>query len=343
MKRQLPRTPLAAPSRRADVAAIHRVDDDRELGQFIPLHYHGQMLADERRMSAFHEAIAKLVPEGSHVVDLGAGTGVLSFFASQRARRVTCVERVPHVAAAARRLLAANGVADKVSVVECDARSFMPDEPVDVLICELLHAALLREKQTEVVADFRARHEAHFGRPISRIIPEASILAAQLVYQPYDFHGYHAPVTLFSEPGSIHSNTVEMGTPEVYAMAEYLRDIPQTIAVDGYLRANREGTVNAIRFITKNVVGILIDELRSVDWHSQYMAVPLARPVAVAAGDRVRISFQYETGGSIESLSASLQAELACDADESPEEPVEIDAEYETQDEVRRAAAGDEE
>jgi type I protein arginine methyltransferase len=313
MKRSLPRA-LPTASRRADVAEIHRVDDDRQLGQFIPLHYHGQMLTDERRMSAFREAIVKLVPEGSHVVELGAGTGVLSFFASQRARRVTCVERVPHVAAAARRLLAANGVADKVTVLECDARSFMSDEPVDVLICELLHVALLREKQTEVVAGFRARHEAQFGCPIARIIPEASILAAQLVHQPYDFHGYHAPVPLFSEPGSIHVDTIEMGVPEVYAMAEYLRDIPGTITVDGYLRADRDGTVNAIRFITKNVVGILVDELRSVDWHSQYMSLPLARPVAVAAGDRVRVSFQYETGGSIESLSTSLHAELAPDA-----------------------------
>lgn len=338
MKLPRPRTPLN-PSRRADIAAFHRVDDDRELGQFIPLHYHGQMLADQRRVSAFHEAIAKLVPEGSHVVELGAGTGVLSFFASHRARRVTCVERVPHVAAAARRLLAANGAADKVTVGECDARSFVPDEPADVLICELLHVALLREKQTEVVAGFRARHEAQFGRAIPRIIPEASILAIQLVYQPYDFHGYHAPVPLFSEPGSIHVDTVEMGAPEIYALAEYTRDIPGTIDVDGCLRASRDGTVNAIRFITKNVVGILVDELRSVDWHSQYMSLPLPRPIAVAAGDRVRVTFQYETGGSIESLGTSLQAELASDARESESTDVEGDE----LDDVCDAAVGDSE
>ena len=101
-----------SPARRpAEVAPIHRIDDDVHLGQFIPLHYHGQMLSDERRMSSFQEAILKLVPEGAHVVELGAGTGVMSFFASQRARKVTCIERLPHVAAAARRLLAANGAA----------------------------------------------------------------------------------------------------------------------------------------------------------------------------------------------------------------------------------------
>lgn len=302
--------PHAPASRLAEIAPLHRVDEDIHLGQFIPLHYHGQMLADERRMSAFQEAISKLVPEGSHVVELGAGTGVMSFFASKRARRVTCVERLPHVAAAARRLLAANGAADKVTVVEGDARSFLPDEPADVVICELLHVALLREKQTEVIAGFRARHQAHFGRGIPRIIPEASILAVQPVYQPYDFHGYHAPVPLFLEPGSVHADTIEMGSPEVYAIAEYLGEIPGSIAVDGSVVATRAGNINALRFITKNLVGIFPDEGRSADWHMQYMSIPLGRAVAVQPGDQLRISFQYETGGSIESLMTSLQSEL---------------------------------
>jgi predicted RNA methylase len=304
-----PRLPALA-RRPAEIAPIHRVDDDAQLGQFIPLHYHGQMLADERRMASFEEAIAKLVPEGAHVVELGAGTGVMSFFASKRARRVTCVERLPHVAAAARRLLAANGAAHKVTVVEGDARSFLPDEPADVVICELLHVALLREKQTEVIAGFKARHEQHFGLRIPRIIPEASILAVQPVYQPYNFHGYHAPVPLFLEPGSVYADTVEMGAPEVYAVADYLGDIPGSIAVDGLLKADRAGSINALRFITKNLVGIFPSEGRSADWHMQYMSIPLPRPLQVAAGERVRVCFQYETGGSIESLMSSLQAEV---------------------------------
>lgn len=299
--------------RLAEVSPLHRIDDDAHLGQYIPLHYHGQMLADERRMSSFEEAIAKLVPEGAHVVELGAGTGVMSFFASKRARKVTCIERLPHVAAAARRLLAANGVADKVTVVEGDARSFMPDEPADVVICELLHVALLREKQCEVLASFKARHKEHFGKAIPRIIPEASILAIQPVYQPYDFHGYHAPVPLFLEPGSVHANTIEMGTPEVYAVVEYLGEIPGSIAVDGHVVAEKNGTINALRFITKNLVGIFPSEGSSADWHMQYMSIPLPRPIDVEVGWSVRVRFQYETGGSIESLVTSLQAELRTD------------------------------
>jgi len=308
-----PRANVRSPVSRslADVSPLYRVDETAHLGQFIPLHYHGQMLSDEGRMSSFEEAIAKLVPEGAHVVELGAGTGVMSFFASRRARKVTCIERLAHVAAAARRLLAANGVADKVTVVVGDARTFLPEEPADVVICELLHAGLLREKQTEVVAGFKERHEQHFGRIVPRIIPEASILAVQPVFQPHDFHGYHAPLPLFFEPGSVHSNTVEMGAPEIYSFVEYLGEIPSSLAVDGTMTVLRSGTVNALRFITKNVVGIFVDERRSADWHMPYMSIPLPEPIAMMAGEQLHVSFKYDTGGSIESLMSSLTARLA--------------------------------
>ncbi len=293
-----------------EVSSFHRVDDDAQLGQFIPLHYHGQMLADERRMLPFDEAITKLVPPGSHVVELGGGTGVLSFFASKRARKVTTVERIPHVARAARRLLGANGVSDKVTVIDADARNFVPDEPADVVICEMLHVALLREKQLEVLEAFKAAHLAKFGLAIPLILPEASVLALQPVFQPYDFHGYHAPVPLFHEPGSVFSNTIEMGQPKVYSIVEYVKELPQAFQVDEVLTAEADGSINALRFITKNIVGIFPEAKRSADWHMQYMSLPLPAPVQVKAGDQLRVRFDYYAGDSIEALQSAVCTSL---------------------------------
>lgn len=293
--------------RRVEVAPFHKVDEDALLGQFIPLHYHGQMLGNEQRMAPFHEAIERLVPIGSHVVELGGGTGVMSFLASKRARRVTLVERLPQNAAAARRLLALNGVAERVSVVEADARDFTPDEPADVVICEMLHAGLLREKQIEVISTFKARHFERFGLKVPRVLPEATFLGAQLVYQPYDFHGYHAPVPLFFEAGAAGVNTVEMSEPKVYAAFEYARHLPQQLHMDSTLTANRGGSVNAVRFITKNLVGIFPTEDRSADWHMPYLSLPLLHAVEVNEGEALHLRFQYEPGGSIESLQTSLQ------------------------------------
>jgi predicted RNA methylase len=269
------------------------------------------MLANELRMAPFREAIEKLVPLDCHVVELGGGTGVMSFFAARRARKVTMVERLPHVAAAARRLLAANGALDKVTVVECDARQFMPEEPADVVICEMLHAALLREKQIEVLQRFKAQHEAKFGVRVPVIIPEATLLAVQLVFQRYDFHGYYAPVPFFLEAGAAGDNTIEMGQPKIYSVIDYVEELPDMFPVDGLLTADQTGSVNALRFITKNTVGLFPRECRSVDWHMPYLSLPLAHPIPVRAGDNLRVRFQYDAGGSIESLQSSLQVHRA--------------------------------
>ena len=303
--------PKANPAAALKISPLHRVDDDAHLGQYIPLHYHGQMLANEQRMAPFHEAIDKLVPIGSHVVELGGGTGVMSFFASKRARKVTMVERLPHVAATARRLLAANGVSDKVTVVEGDARGFVPEEPADVVICEMLHVALVREKQIEVLTAFKSQHEARFGRRAMQFIPEASILAVQPIYQPYDFHGYYAPVPFFFEAGIPGVSTVEMGQPKVYATIDYREAMPTSFSVEELMTADKPGTVNALRFITKNPVGIFAHEHRSADWYMPYMSLALPYPIPVEAGDALRIRFQYDAGASVESLQASIQASPA--------------------------------
>ena len=297
-----------SPAAALKVAPLHRVDDDAHLGQYIPLHYHGQMLANEQRMAPFHEAIDKLILPGSHVVELGGGTGVMSFLASKHARRVTMVERLPHVAATARRLLAANGVSDKVTVVEADARRFVPDEPADAVICEMLHVGLVREKQIEVLTAFKAAHLARFGRRIPLFIPEASILAVQPIYQPYDFHGYYAPVPFFFEAGIPGVSTVEMGQPKLYATIDYRETLPQSFSVEELLAADQPGTINALRFITKNPVGIFAHERRSADWYMPYMSLALPDPITVEAGEVLRVRFQYEAGASVESLQASIQA-----------------------------------
>jgi protein arginine N-methyltransferase 1 len=293
------------------VESIADPSEEAQLGQFIPLHYHGQMLADDRRVEPFKEAIEKLVPLGSHVVELGGGTGIMSFFAQKRARKVTCVERLPHVAAAARRLLDENGALDKVTVVQADARSYVPDEPADVVICEMLHSGLLRERQAEVLTAFKRHHEVRFGRPIPRILPEATFLAVQPLWQPYTFHGYHAPVPLFADTGPRGQRPVPLGAPLVYALIEYVRDFQLAFDFDGLLAIDHAGSVNALRFITKNVVGIFPSEGRSADWHMHYLALPLARPVRVEAGSQLRLRFRYEAGGSIESLVSTLSLEPA--------------------------------
>ena len=146
---------------------MQNTEDSKLLGQYIPIHYHFQMLLDSARVRGFKEAIEKLTPEGGKVLELGSGTGVLSFFASKKASKVWAIERSAELVEFSRALLDRNG-ATNVSVIEGDATQYLPDEPIDVVICEMLHSALLREKQIEVIDSFKKRYQAKFGEKLPR-------------------------------------------------------------------------------------------------------------------------------------------------------------------------------
>jgi len=286
----------------ADDRAVAVTKDELELGQYIPLHYHFNMLNDAYRTGAFEEALALVVPEGGRVVELGGGTGILSFFAARKARRVWCIERNPELAGAARSLLRANGAADRVDVLVADARDFVPPEPVDVVVCEMLHVGLLREKQVEVIDAFKANYRARFDGALPRFVPEATVQAVQPLQQDFAFHGYQAPVPLFQDPHSLQPRTTELGQPQVYSSFLYEDFLHHEIAWRGALPIERDGTLNALRIVTKNLLAIVPTQGRSIDWLMNYLVVPLERPREVHAGETLELSLVYRTGAPLSAL-----------------------------------------
>lgn len=285
------------------------VPEEFFLGQCIPVHYHYNMLRDQARVDSFRDAIGRVTARGAKVLEVGGGTGILSFFAAQRAAKVWCVEMNPALAKVARRFLTDNGAGDRVEVVEADAGEYVPPEPVDVVICEMLHSALLREKQVAVIQSFKEHYTQRFPGKLPVFVPEATLLAVQPVEQSYTFAGYHAPVPLFQGPGAEHQDTTALGEPAIYRTVSYERPLPTQFAWQGELIATQSGHLNALRFVTKNVLAILVGEQRAIEWNNQHLVLPLQEPMAVKRGDAIRIEFNYEAGGSLESLADSLSCQ----------------------------------
>ena len=279
------------------------------LGQFIPLHYHHNMLMDARRMDGFQAAIDAVVFPGAKVLELGGGTGVLSWFASARAEKVWCVEFNPEMVAEARRLLARNRGGHKVEVIHADAFDYLPPEPVDVVICEMIHVGMLREKQVQMIESFKRRYRARFGDKLPVFIPEAAIMAVQPLQQDYDFNGYQAPIVQFQEPSVIQHGSLELAQPAVYSVLDFSQDTGETIRWEGRFTMAQSGRVNALRFITKNILAVRMKQGSTIDWLNHYMVLPLEEAVAVRAGDTVRVAFQYRAGGSLPSLQQAMRVE----------------------------------
>lgn len=282
----------------------------------IPIQYHFNMLGDGARMDGFHRAVQLAVRPGMKVVDLGGGTGVLSWFAArQGASRVWCVEKLPEMAAAARAALADNPDGDKVTVVEADAFEFLPPEPVDVVLCEMLHVGLLREKQVQVIEAFKRRYLAAFGGPLPAFVPEATLQAVQPVQQDFEYFGYRAATPVFQDARFAHPRTIELGPPHVFQTFTYDGSLPASCTMDEPVAVTTEGLFNALRMVTKNVLAIDPVRGQTADWIMGYLVVPLAEPLLVHPGDDPQVSFGYRPGDELHDFTSSLDVSLSRTSD----------------------------
>lgn len=292
------------------INAITQTEEDCYLGQFIPLQYHHHMLTDEYRMGAFKAAIDQAVFPGAKVLDLGGGTGVLSWFAAVKAGKVWCVELNPDLVREARRLLKLNQDGDKIELVHADAFEYLPPEPVDVVICEMLHPAMLCEKQVNVIKCFKRRYLQRFGGSLPRFIPEAVLMAVQPLQQNYRFMGFHAPIIQFQLPGGIHTDTMKFAPPQVYSTVDFTQTMSEEFSWQGVFTLEQAGQVNALRFVTKNILSISTADHSIIDWQNHYLVLPLAEPIHATAGALLHVGFTYRAGGSLTHLQNAITATL---------------------------------
>jgi SAM-dependent methyltransferase len=97
---------------------------------------HRRMLRDRVRCEAYKRAIQHAVRAGDVVADLGAGTGILSIFAAQAgAKKVYAVEPTSTIAVA-HRLIAQNGLADRIELIQDYMETVRLPEKVDVITSE---------------------------------------------------------------------------------------------------------------------------------------------------------------------------------------------------------------
>ncbi|MCC8108274.1 MAG: methyltransferase domain-containing protein [Planctomycetes bacterium] len=277
-------------------------DESREVGQFIPLHYHFQMLTDQVRMAGFREAIDTVVKPGATVLELGSGTGVLSYYAAQRAEKVYSVEYNGELVDVSRRLLRNNPNGDRVEVIHGDAFTYLPPEPVDAVVCEMLHVGLVREKQLHVIDSFKRRYAERFpGCRLPAFIPAATIQAFQPVEYDFTFEGYTAAIPVFQDPYSADARATSLGEPMVYQQFFYESPYELACRFSGAVPITAEGTLNALRFVTKNLLAVKPD-LSTIDWHNQFLIIPLDHGIAVRPGQAVQLNFDYVPGDPLSAL-----------------------------------------
>jgi type II protein arginine methyltransferase len=146
--------------------------------------WHFAMVGDAKRNDAFEAAIASTV-RGRKVLDIGTGAGLLAMMAARAgAKSVTTCESVSLIAERAREIVALNGLADRIVVVDKRSTDLAVGagiaERAEVLITEVFSSDLLHEG---VLPTVEHAHQ-HLLAPGAIVIPAAASAMGYLIGGP---------------------------------------------------------------------------------------------------------------------------------------------------------------
>ncbi|GET85949.1 hypothetical protein, conserved [Leishmania tarentolae] len=124
--------------------------------------FHFAMMNDLPRNDFYYNMLKKyIVPGESGVLEIGAGSGLLSMMAAKlNAKWVVAVEGSPEMATLARSNIATNGLQGKIKVLNMLSTELTPNdlpEPPSILVSEIFGTLLLGESALDYIVDARQR------------------------------------------------------------------------------------------------------------------------------------------------------------------------------------------
>ena len=148
---------------------------DYYFGSYSHFYIHEEMLKDQVRTNAYRDAIEGN-PEAFKdkiVLDIGAGTGILSIFAARAgAKHVYAIENA-EIAFFAREIIKNNGLSDKITVIKGKMEEItLPVDKVDIIISEWMGYFLLYESMLDSVLWARDKYLA----PDGKMFPDRAII-----------------------------------------------------------------------------------------------------------------------------------------------------------------------
>jgi protein-L-isoaspartate O-methyltransferase len=276
--------------------------DDGALWSSSDLPY--MCLKDRQRTDAFAAAIAAAVQPGDVVVEVGAGTGILSFFAARAgATRVLAVEIDPTMAATLRESVRANGLEGVVEVLEGDARRLhLP--PADVVIAEVIDTGLIEEMQVPVLNHL---HEEGVIGAGTRVVPSRYRASLELVEVDDTFYGFTIKAPMHEWPfyaadaGRWYPTEARAVTAAGGLLdLDFSQPLPPVVERTVVLEATRPGTPNAVRLTGVAVLGPDVELGPTPAFNGDKLLHLDIGPLE--AGDRVQLQVAYTPGNGFEQL-----------------------------------------
>ncbi len=270
------------------------------------LEFHQALLEDHQGQHAFERALRHHVKPDSVVLDVGTGTGIHSLFACRAgAERVYAVELGP-IAEVAAEVFRANGVGERVTLLRQDALDIELAEQVDVLI---------HHQGVKVALDLVPVLRQRWLKKTGATVPETSAVMAapaesESAFRHVQFwqeQRYGFTFSAGEKPAANSSiarhvfNDELLSPPATLAIVDYLGTESSRMVADAAFEVTRRGTLHGFSFwyCHQLAPGITVcsgpESRRNLHVWPSYFA-PIAAPVAVNSGDRVKLKFQTAPG-----------------------------------------------
>ena len=176
------------------------------------------MLSDLVRGDAYRKGIESSVTPDSAVLDMGAGSGIMSFFAAVAgARKVYAVERTG-IVKITRELAEQNGLLNQIQIIQSDILKVQLPEKVDVLVSEWLGPFGVDENLLYPVLVARDRWLKENGKILPEVVTAWMAPAFDPVLDSDMFFWQSRPYGLNFQPVATHSaNEIRYGQQHLNA------------------------------------------------------------------------------------------------------------------------------
>ncbi|MCB2184951.1 MAG: tetratricopeptide repeat protein [Deltaproteobacteria bacterium] len=239
----------------------------RDLGAAFRLlvpRWHFAMLNDQARNQAYQNALARAVQPGMLVLDIGAGSGLLSLLAiAAGAEKVYACEMSPLLAAKAREIVAANHLSERIQIIPQSSLSLQIGRdlprPADLLVTEIFDAGLLGEGVIPTLNHARRWLLA----PQAPVLPHGATVYAALVESPRlaglsrapaEIAGFNLePFNEFADPGYFQAELARLphqllSTPRPVFTYDFQKPLPPESTRRLTFRADQAGRADAVAF-----------------------------------------------------------------------------------------------
>jgi protein arginine N-methyltransferase 1 len=268
----------------------------------------GRMIADGVRMESYAEALRRTVTPGCVVLDIGAGTGIMSLLACKLgARRVYAVE--PSPASQLLQIAARdNGFADRITLLSERSTEVTLPERADVMVSDLRGVMPPYHAHLADIRDARARLLAPNGHQIpsrdrlfvAAVGAEQAIAEARDVWHSAPFgldlraalnHVNHTWTKHYAEPEAL------FGPPVCWAELDYTAPLHPHVKGECTLEVTRAGTAHGLLlwFDATLVDGVGFSNApgapRAIYGQSLH---PWPEPLALEPGDRLQVELRAD-------------------------------------------------